>query len=91
MRHHLNMMQECSLQSMLVSNPGLLINIPSRFDSLTPLINKSASLSINSIIFCVSWAPQKDFFSVLRASFWSKNKGGAGPPGPYPRYTTVVY
>ena len=54
MRHHLNMMQECSLQSMLVSNPGLLINIPCRFDSLTPLINKSASLSINSIISCVS-------------------------------------
>ena len=54
MRHHLNMMQECSSESMLVSNRGLLINIPSRFDSLTPLINKSASLSINSIISCVS-------------------------------------
>ena len=24
----------------------------------------------------------KSFFSVLRASFWSKNKGGPGPPGP---------
>ena len=26
----------------------------------------------------------KKFFSVLRASFWSKNKGGPGPPGPLP-------
>ena len=24
----------------------------------------------------------KRFFSVLRASFWSKNKEGPGPPGP---------
>ena len=56
MRHHLKMMQElhCSLNSMLVSNPGLLINVPTRFDSLTPLINKSASLSINSMISYVS-------------------------------------
>ena len=35
--------------------------------------------------------PKKIFFSALRASFWSKNKGGAGPPGPSPAYTTVVY
>ena len=28
-------------------------------------------------------AVSKNFFlSVLRASFWSKNKGGPGPPGP---------
>jgi len=27
---------------------------------------------------------QKKFFSVLRASVWSKNKGGQGPPGPLP-------
>ena len=27
---------------------------------------------------------QKNFFSALRASFWSKNKGGPGPRGPSP-------
>ena len=26
----------------------------------------------------------KKFFSALWASFWLKNKGGAGPPGPLP-------
>ena len=26
----------------------------------------------------------KKIFSVLRASFWSKNNGGGGPPGPLP-------
>ena len=26
----------------------------------------------------------KKIFPALRASFWSKNKGGAGPPGPLP-------
>ena len=30
--------------------------------------------------------PQKNFFSALRVSFWSKNKGGGGPP---PRYATA--
>ena len=31
------------------------------------------------------WRSQKNFFSALRASFWSKNKGaGAGPLGPLP-------
>ena len=28
------------------------------------------------------------FFSALRASFWSKNKGGWGPPGPSPGSAT---
>ena len=27
---------------------------------------------------------QKNFFSAFRASFWSKNKGGPGPPSPSP-------
>ena len=27
---------------------------------------------------------KKKFFSALRASVWSKNKGGHGPPGPFP-------
>lgn len=27
---------------------------------------------------------QKNFFWALRASFWSKNKGGPGPPSPSP-------
>ena len=31
----------------------------------------------------------KRFFSALRASFWSKNKRGAGPPGPSPGSATV--
>ena len=31
----------------------------------------------------------KIFFSALRASVWSQNKGGAGPPGPSPRSATV--
>ena len=29
-------------------------------------------------------AISKKIFSVLRASFWSKNNGGGGPPGPLP-------
>ena len=29
-------------------------------------------------------AASKKFFSALRASFWSKNKGGPGPPSPSP-------
>ena len=29
------------------------------------------------------------FFSALRASFWFKNKGGAGPPGPSPGFVPV--
>ena len=33
MGHHLNMMQECSLQSMHVSNPGLLIKLIYLLDS----------------------------------------------------------
>ena len=33
---------------------------------------------------------QKPFFSDLRASVWSRNKGGPGPPGPFPRSATVV-
>ena len=35
--------------------------------------------------------PKNILFPALRASFWSKNKEGAGPPGPSPGYTTVVY
>ena len=31
---------------------------------------------------------QKNFFSALWASFWSKNKGGLGPPGPSPGSAT---
>ena len=31
---------------------------------------------------------KKNFFSALRASVWSKNKGGRGPPGPSPGSTT---
>ena len=31
----------------------------------------------------------KKFFSVLRASFWWKNKGGQGPTGPSPGSATV--
>ena len=27
---------------------------------------------------------QKNVFSALRASFWSQNKGGPGPPSPSP-------
>ena len=33
---------------------------------------------------------QKKFFSVIRASFWSKNKGWPGPPGPSPSSSTVL-
>ena len=34
----------------------------------------------------------KKVFSALRASVWSKNKGGGpGPPGPSPRPATVWY
>ena len=33
---------------------------------------------------------QKNFFSVIRASFWSKNKGWLGPPGPSPSSSTVL-
>ena len=33
---------------------------------------------------------QKIFFSVIRASFWSKNKGWPGPPGPSPSSSTVL-
>ena len=33
---------------------------------------------------------QKNFFSVIRASFWSKNKGWPGPPGPSPSSSTVL-
>ena len=29
------------------------------------------------------WSP-KTFFSPLRTSVWSKNRGGAGPSGPLP-------
>ena len=29
-------------------------------------------------------AASKKFFSALRASFWSKNKGEPGSPGPLP-------
>ena len=32
---------------------------------------------------------KKNSFSVLRASFWSKNEGGPGPPGRSPRSATV--
>ena len=32
----------------------------------------------------------KEFFSVLRASFWSKIRGG-GPPGPSPGFDTEQY
>ena len=32
----------------------------------------------------------KNFFSALRASFWSKNKGGGGPPGPSPGSATAT-
>ena len=32
---------------------------------------------------------QKKFFSALRASFWSKNKGGSGRPCPSPGSATV--
>ena len=31
---------------------------------------------------------KKNFFSALWASFWSKNKGGLGPPGPSPGSAT---
>ena len=31
----------------------------------------------------------KKTFSALRASVWSKNKGEAGPPGPFPRSATA--
>ena len=31
----------------------------------------------------------KRFFSALWTSFWSKNNGGTGPPGPSPRSATV--
>ena len=31
------------------------------------------------------------FFPALRASVWSKNKGGPGPPGPSPGCATAVY
>ena len=35
---------------------------------------------------------QKQFFSALRASFWSKNKGGgAGPPAPFPGSATDLF
>ena len=34
---------------------------------------------------------QKEFFSTLRASVWSKNKGGAVPPGSTPGSATGVY
>ena len=30
-------------------------------------------------------SPKNVFFSALRASVWSKNKGACGPPGPSPR------
>ena len=33
-------------------------------------------------------SPKKNF-SALRASFWSKNKGGQGPPGPFPGSATA--
>ena len=36
------------------------------------------------------WCPNNFFGGVLRASVWSKNKGGgAGPPGPSPRSATT--
>ena len=31
----------------------------------------------------------KKFFSALRASFWSENKGGPGPLGPSPGFATA--
>ena len=34
---------------------------------------------------------KNNFFSALQASVWSKNKGGAGSPGPFPGSTTVVF
>ena len=34
-------------------------------------------------------ASPKKMFSALRVSVWSKNKGGAGPPGPSPGSATV--
>ena len=34
---------------------------------------------------------QKEFFSALRASVWSKNKGGQGPQSPSPGPVTGVY
>ena len=34
---------------------------------------------------------QKEFFSALRASVWSKNKGGPSPQGPTPGSVTGVY
>ena len=33
----------------------------------------------------------KKFFLPLRVSFWSKNKGGQGPPGPSPGTAAVNY
>ena len=33
----------------------------------------------------------KKCFSAPRASVWSKNKGGAGPPDPSPGSATVLY
>ena len=32
---------------------------------------------------------KKNSFSALRASFWSKNEGGPGPPGRSPRSATA--
>ena len=59
---------------------------------------KNQILTYNKyIVLTISWAvlsvlsPEK-FFSALRASVWSRNKGGgrggAGPPGPSPGSAT---
>ena len=34
---------------------------------------------------------KKKLFSALRASFWSKNKGGHGPPGPSRGSATILF
>ena len=35
-------------------------------------------------------ADLQKIFSALRASFWSKNKGGRGPLGPFPVSATAL-
>ena len=42
-------------------------------------------------VYTYAQSPNKIFFSALWASVWSKNKEGAGAPGPSPRSATDVY
>ena len=77
-----NITQTCSLLFHLLSfNCQMLANFKRLYLSSR---KKNRFLVFTSLSNREVWQFQKNFSFALRASVWSKNKAGAGPPGPLP-------